>query len=287
MHDQVDAGRGVSAEDLGAGLGCSDGQPPGELLGWPVQHRGQPREGVLALTGVVGHLGPHGRQHAVEALVGSVVRRQGRRQLLAPGGDLLGRRVVRRREPAVAEPGDAAQPGIRPPAPDPDGRTAGAGRARLQDLGRRRRRLAPGGRAGSGPPRRTVASAPRSPPRPARSRPATNPAPHPAPAGLRTGGPARRPPWPAPPDRARREARPSWPGSGHRWPRPRSPAPRSRPATAAGRPGGRSPRAPGTPAAARRVRTTRPRPPASPARRSRSAAGARRTPCAERTREYR
>ena len=94
-------------------------------------------------------------------------------------------------------------------------------------------------RAGSGPPGRTAASAPRSPPPPARSRPATNPAPPPAPAGRRTGGPGRRPPWPAPPARARRGARPSWRGSGRRWPRPRSPAPRSRPATAAGRPGGR------------------------------------------------
>ena len=230
--------------------------------------------------------GPGGREGAgAGAASASVVRRQCRRTACSrPTATLLGRGVVRRREPPVAEPGDPAQPGVRPPAPDPDGWAIGMGGAWLQDLGpaavaspqvaaqRADRRVEPGPALLEVHPcqrevglRRTRAHAQRQPPSGQKVQ------------GGRRLGQRRRSTDDGKGDRRGQgqvAARLDHAGQRHDpvqpWPLEdqvvvRRECPEPQPLRG-------------------RVRTTPPRPPASPVRRSRSAAGARRTPSAERTR---
>ena len=90
------------------------------------------------------------------------------------GGEALGRRVVRGREPAVAEARDAPKPGRRAPAREPE-RDAPAPARRRRERGVRAEEVA----KARSRPRRTASSAPRRARRSRRSRAPRSPGPTP------------------------------------------------------------------------------------------------------------
>ena len=126
-------------------LGRSDAQLVAQVVWIAPQHRGQDLlQHALRVVGVFRDPGPHRRERVGEPIgIPSLgVKLLGQR--LLRGLEDVRRRVVRGREPPVAEARDPAKSGLRAPAPDPDRDSARPAWSRRQFRARQEERAKAG-----------------------------------------------------------------------------------------------------------------------------------------------